>query len=235
MAQKAFDFLTSIADFVKDEVRKNSIGSTPRIAEIDPEYDPRSYPNTLPRVTFDGESTMSEKKYTVASVYHPYPGDRVVMLPVNGSYVIMNCLSPDAKVFSDGLSLSNFDYEELNTGSEDTTSSSFTNLSTFGPQCTLETGSRAIVVVTSRISATNAGTRGVMGYEISGDTSISPGVSRSLRVHGTAAGINDFFRASALNVHDDLTPGTNTFTAKYAKEGTDTARFDARSLFVWPL
>lgn len=235
MAQPTFDLLESISEFVRGEVRRSYAGTAPRIAEIDPEYDPWSYPNTLPRVTFDGESTISEKRYTVASGYHPFPTDRVVMMPINGSYVIMNSLSPDTRVFSDGLSLSNVDHERIDTGSEDTTSTSFTNLTTFGPQCTLETGTRAFVIVTSRISATNASTRGVMGYEISGNTSQSPGVSRSLRVRGTAVGINDFFRASAIHVEDDLIPGVNTFTAKYAMEGAATARFDARSLIVWPL
>lgn len=235
MAQATFDLLESVSSFVKDEIRRSSIGSTPRLGTIDPEYIPSTYPNELPRVTFDGESTMSDKRYTVASTYHPYPTDRVVLVPVNGSYVIMNSLSPGAKVFSDGLSLSNPDFEVMNPGNEDTTSTTFTDLTTFGPSCSVETGSRAIVILTARVSSTNAPVRGVMGYDISGATTLAAGVSRSLRITGNSNGLAGFNRQSAFHLEEGLTPGVNNFVAKYLVEGAGTARFDARSLFVWPL
>jgi hypothetical protein len=235
MAQQTFNFLQSVSEFVKAEIRKSSIGTTPRIGVIDPDYNPAEYPNVLPRVTFEGEETMSEKEYTVVAGYHPFPGDRVLMTPVNGSFVITHCLDPNSKGYYAGLTLSAPDVETLNPGSEDTTSTAFTNLTTYGPVCTVETGTRALVLLTARTSATNASTRAVMGYEVSGASTISPGVSKSLRMRGTAGGISDFERCSAAIIEEGLTPGRNIFTAKYAMEGSATARFDARTLIVWPL
>ena len=235
MVQQTFNFLQSISEFVKAEIRKSSIGTVPRIGVIDPDFNPYDYPNTLPRITFEGEETMSEKQYSVVAGYHPYPGDRVLLTPVNGSFVITHCLDPNSKGYYAGLTLSAPDTETLNPGSEDVTSTSFTNLATYGPVCTVETGTRALVLITARTSATNASTRAVMGYEVSGASTIPAGVSKALRMRGTAAGISDFERVSAAIIEDGLTPGRNIFTAKYAMEGAATARFDARSLIVWPL
>lgn len=84
---QAYEFLTTLAGVPRD------FGSADRPvkhAVVDPAYVASSYPGTLPRVTFDGESTLSAKGY--ASLYAPKPGDRVVMLPAGNTYVIVGAI-----------------------------------------------------------------------------------------------------------------------------------------------
>lgn len=59
-----------------------------RHATVDPAYDPRTFPATLPRVTFDGESVLTERRYVALTPYRPVPGDRVLMAPAGNTYVI---------------------------------------------------------------------------------------------------------------------------------------------------
>lgn len=58
-----------------------------RLAVVDPAYVASSYPATLPKVTFEGETTLSVRTY--ACLYSPAPGDRVVMLPTGTTYAII--------------------------------------------------------------------------------------------------------------------------------------------------
>jgi hypothetical protein len=67
-----------------------------KLGVIDPAYSSSSYPGTLPKVTFDGESTLSGKRYTVIGSYLPTPGDRVALLPVGNTYVIIGAIDTDA-------------------------------------------------------------------------------------------------------------------------------------------
>lgn len=64
-----------------------------RLAVVDPAYVAGSFPGTLPRVTFEGESTLSAKRYNVAGTYSPQPGHRVLMVPVGSTYVIVGKLA----------------------------------------------------------------------------------------------------------------------------------------------
>lgn len=87
----AHDFLESVAGYSRDIV-KGSQGSAAmpvRLAVIDPAYVAGSFPGTLPKVTFEGEDTLSTKRYPVVSGYSPIPSDRVVMLPVGSTYMIL--------------------------------------------------------------------------------------------------------------------------------------------------
>lgn len=63
-----------------------------RHATIDPAYDPRTFPATLPRVTFDGESTLTERRYVALTPYRPVPGDRVLLVPAGNTYVISGAI-----------------------------------------------------------------------------------------------------------------------------------------------
>lgn len=60
----------------------------PRLATIDP-----AYTTGLPKVTFDGESTLSTKRYPRLASYVPVAGDRVLMIPISASYVIIGKVS----------------------------------------------------------------------------------------------------------------------------------------------
>lgn len=69
-----------------------------RIATIDATYDPYGSPYPagrppLPKVTFDGEDVLSGRQYAYLNGYVPCPGDRVLMLPVGNTFIIMGKVS----------------------------------------------------------------------------------------------------------------------------------------------
>lgn len=68
-----------------------------RLATIDPSYDAyTTYPTVpLPSVTFDGETTMSTKQYPVLDSYFPAASDRVLMVPVGNTYLIVGSIRGD--------------------------------------------------------------------------------------------------------------------------------------------
>lgn len=103
---QALDMLQSITGFV----RAQSGGSADKpflIGTIDPAYVQSGYPGTLPKVTFDGESTLSGKQYAVMSGYWPAAGDRVVLAPVGTTYMILGCVSGSADVYADNAKFTN--------------------------------------------------------------------------------------------------------------------------------
>jgi len=84
MSTDPLDFLQAVTGFARDQ----DTGRDTKLAKIDPAYVSTSYPATLPRVTFEGESALSAKRYAVLSPYRPMPGDRVLMIPSGQTYVI---------------------------------------------------------------------------------------------------------------------------------------------------
>jgi len=97
MTRDPIAFLDAVAGYAREENRQGSADKAIRLATIDPAYVPSSYPATLPKVTFDGESTLSGKRYTVITPgYLPHPSDRVVLLPVGNTYVIIGSVDQDA-------------------------------------------------------------------------------------------------------------------------------------------
>jgi hypothetical protein len=113
---------------------------------------------------------------------------------------------------------------------ETTTSTSYTDLTTIGPAVTVETGPMALVLVHGSIENTGAGSSR-MAYEVTGDSSIAPADNRGIGTFGVA-GVG--IVASGVALHDDLTPGTNTFTAKY-RVASGTGTFQSRRIVVFPL
>lgn len=90
-------FLDTVAGYAQmiGRAENPSANAAIRLAVIDPAYVPTSYPATLPKVTFEGEDTVGDKRYLVIDrAYFPGPGDRVVMLPVGHTYVIAGIVSP---------------------------------------------------------------------------------------------------------------------------------------------
>lgn len=65
-----------------------------RLATVDPAYVLTGFPGevALPRVTFDGETTLSTKQYPILGSYIPTASDRVVMVPVGRTYVVAGAL-----------------------------------------------------------------------------------------------------------------------------------------------
>lgn len=83
-------FLQSIAGYAQAQ-RTGSEDRPIRIATVDPAFDIEA--GLLPKVTFDGESTMSTKRYPYGSGYVPLAGDRVVMLPIGTTYWMVGSVS----------------------------------------------------------------------------------------------------------------------------------------------
>lgn len=84
---KSIDFLAAIQGAARP--KNGSADRKARLATIDPAYVASSYPGTLPRLTFDGEDTLSVRGYVALAPYIPTPGHRVVLLPIGNSYVIL--------------------------------------------------------------------------------------------------------------------------------------------------
>ncbi len=113
---------------------------------------------------------------------------------------------------------------------ETTTSTTFADLATVGPAVTVETGPAALVLVHGSVENTGAGSSR-MAYEVSGTSSIAPADNRGIGTFGVAgSGVV----ASGVALHTDLTPGSNTFTAKY-RVASGTGTFQSRRIVVFPL
>lgn len=113
--------------------------------------------------------------------------------------------------------------------SETTTSTTYDDLATEGPAVSVETGAFAVVIVHGSMANTTTGSAR-MSYEISGATSDAPADNRGVGVFGSA---NVNITASGVALHTNLTPGTNTFTAKY-RVSTGTGTFQSRRILVMP-
>lgn len=122
------------------------------------------------------------------------------------------------------------DYIETN---QATGSTSYVDLSTVGPTVTLVTGSTAFVVFGCWGSDTgNAGNNQLMSVAVSGATTI--GASNSWMAFGSE-GLNGVSMVNGY-IFTNLTPGSNTFQAKYAKSGgSSTAEFTRRFLLAFAI
>lgn len=119
---------------------------------------------------------------------------------------------------------------DLNSGT--TTSTTYTDLDSpavGGPAVTVTTGANALVIVAGSIS--NSGTGSVrMAYEVTGASAIAAADNRGIGLSNLAGGS---IVAGNSIFHADLTPGSNTFTAKY-RVSASTGTFGSRRLFVIP-
>ncbi|QDN64454.1 hypothetical protein [Streptomyces sp. S1D4-14] len=115
--------------------------------------------------------------------------------------------------------------------SESTLSTSFVDLTTLGPQVTVNTSTSALILVTAEISNNTASQAGRVGVNISGATTETVDGTYVLRqeTNGTA----EFNRCTVARLHTTLTPGTNTFRMVYCATG-GTAAFNYRNLIVFP-
>lgn len=115
---------------------------------------------------------------------------------------------------------------------DNTSSTSYDDLDiTGGPTVTTRTGSKAFVIISGlmRIQGTSTTAVTRMSYEVSGDSSIAPADTISIRNSGASA-----IGPSFAHVVSNLTPGTNTFTAKY-RVSSGTGDFSTRRITVFPL
>lgn len=114
--------------------------------------------------------------------------------------------------------------------SQTTTSTSYTDLATVGPAVTLLTGTAALVIVTAEVDTTGGGVVPRMGFAVSGASTVAATDTWGLKVDAAAACL---IQASFAVLVTGLTPGVNTFTAKY-RVGSGTGTFLNRGITVWP-
>jgi hypothetical protein len=123
----------------------------------------------------------------------------------------------------------------LDTGSGTTTSTSFTDLdgpALAGPSVTVTTGVAAVVVVHATLSNSGTGSSR-MAYDISGAGAVAAADNLGIGIFGVA-GTGLVAGTTVLHMSGSLTPGVNTFTAKY-RVSSGTGTFSSRRIAVFPL
>ena len=113
--------------------------------------------------------------------------------------------------------------------SQATSSTSYVDLATAGPAVTLTTGTTAIVSVGAAASPSVQGPSAAMSFAVSGATTIA--ASNDYAIFGGNPYVES---GSMITKLTTLTPGSNTFTAKY-KATSGTATFFNRSITVWAI
>lgn len=87
---RAESLLAAVAGYTAATANPSSTNKPARMAVIDP-----SYTSGWPKVTFEGESTMSGKLYPHLDSYCPAASDRVVMVPVGTTWLIVGAVCDD--------------------------------------------------------------------------------------------------------------------------------------------
>jgi len=100
----ALSFLQDVMGYNQAQHPKTSADKGIKLAVIDSAYVSSSFAaGTLPRVTFEGESTLSTKFYPVLGPYWPQPSDRVAMVPIGTTWLIIGPVSTaDGGVWTPG-------------------------------------------------------------------------------------------------------------------------------------
>ena len=111
-----------------------------------------------------------------------------------------------------------------------TTSTSYTDLATAGPAVTITTGTKALVILTARITMGTAGETGFFGFVVSGSTTIAVTDDTAARFQTDYPNGYAGAQFSCVN-RVTLTAGSNTFTMKYKTSG-GTANFSNRQIIV---
>jgi hypothetical protein len=116
---------------------------------------------------------------------------------------------------------------------QNTTSSSYTDLTTSGPAVTLTTGTKALVIVSFEGTNRAANRSAWMSFAVSGASSVSATDTNALKITQSTLDWEPF-RASSATLVTGLTAGSNTFTAKYRSDTitTCTADFAYREILV---
>ena len=131
--------------------------------------------------------------------------------------------SGSAWVAVGGSSITANNGAEINT-SENTTSTSYTDLTTAGPAVTVTTGTKALVIITSELSHSATGVARA-SFAVSGAT--TQAASDDYDLHSQGDYTDRFSSASYVT----LTAGSNTFTMKY-RVNSGTGYFSDRQIFV---
>lgn len=112
---------------------------------------------------------------------------------------------------------------------ENTTGTSYGNLTTLGPQITITTGAQAVAFLSAEVSNNTAGNRCFVSVAVSGASTVAASDDDCLKYQ--AWGNNANHRGSAAIMFTGLTPGANTFTMQYKVDG-GTGTFQRRRLIL---
>lgn len=115
--------------------------------------------------------------------------------------------------------------------SQTTTSTTYTDLATFGPSVQLTTGPAALVWFSAQMSNSTANAQVSVSVEVSGATTIAAGANEYELVSDGHTAANDN-KKMMFKHFTTLTSGSNVFTMKY-KVGSGTGTFHNRQLAVW--
>lgn len=118
------------------------------------------------------------------------------------------------------------------TASESRSASTYGDLSTTGPSVTVDTGTRAIVLIYSRVQNDTDNALSGVSFGITGATTVSAGDIRCIMLSGIAGG--QYVSVTNMDFYTTLNAGSNTFTMKYRANGTGTSTFGLRKMFVMP-
>jgi hypothetical protein len=114
--------------------------------------------------------------------------------------------------------------------SQTTTSTSFTDLSTVGPQVTLNTGTKALITFAAGcFNSLGVSNVAAIGFAVSGATTVAATMNNAVYLNQSTA--NYGLSAAYSFILTGLTAGSNTFTAKYRVSG-GTGTFDNRVISV---
>lgn len=117
------------------------------------------------------------------------------------------------------------------TATEGETNTAFDNMATVGPAVTVTTGTSALVFLYCRSEHATVGAAALMGFAVSGASTVAAADTSSLDHRPDTAG--RVLSLSAVFLVTGLTAGSNTFTAKYRTD-SGTATFRDRKIIVIP-
>jgi hypothetical protein len=113
---------------------------------------------------------------------------------------------------------------------EQTSSSSYTDLTTSGPAVTLTTGTKVLVIMSALAYTDGANQQASADFAVSGATTRAASDATRLSIRSAASGITMTRASSASRI--TVTAGSNTFTAKYKTSAAGTAYFSDRQILV---
>lgn len=120
--------------------------------------------------------------------------------------------------------------------SETTTSTSYTDLATVGPEVTIEVPASGVVLVgiSGAMKDSDASSQALMSFAASGANTLSAADNRAIsHDNPSSGGTPEFQSLGASFLLTGLTPGLTTFTAQYRKiAASGTATFANRRLFA---
>lgn len=119
--------------------------------------------------------------------------------------------------------------------SETLATNTFTDLATVGPAVTVDIGANGLAIVNlySQMSNSGAGGFAFMGFAVSGASTVAAADNYAISLEEPIA--NYRFRVSGIFLVTGLTPGSNTFTAKYRRATSGTSTWLDRRIAVVPL